>query len=88
MKMKKILTAILVIVLIISNAYFIYESQKSDYEILIGVPVKGEDDSAAVNYQKSKPLTEKRIGIPCSFPYCRPDQLKNRKSRNSSRMRS
>ena len=59
MKMKKILTAILVIVLIISNAYFIYESQKSDYEILIGVPVKGEDDSAAVNYQKSKPLTEK-----------------------------
>lgn len=46
-------------VLIISNVYFIYESQKSDYEILIGVPVKGEDDSAAVDYQKSKPLTEK-----------------------------
>ena len=41
MKMKKILTAIFVIVLIISNAYFIYESQKSDYEIWIGVPVKG-----------------------------------------------
>ena len=59
MKMKKILTAILVIVLIISNVYLLYESQKSDYEILIGVPVKGEDDSAAVDYQKSKPLTEK-----------------------------
>ena len=59
MKMKKILTAILVIVLIISNAYFIYESQKSDYEILIGVPVKGEDDSAAVDYQKSNPIQEK-----------------------------
>ena len=45
--------------LLISNAYFIYEPQKSDYEILIGVPVKDEDDSAAVDYQKSKPLTEK-----------------------------
>lgn len=56
---KKILTAILVIVLIISNVYLLYESQKSDYEISIGVPVKGEDDSAAVDYQKSKPLTEK-----------------------------
>ena len=67
MKMKKILTAILVIVLIISNAYFIYESQKSDYEIWIGVPVKGEDDSAAVDYQKSKPLKEKEHGIPILF---------------------
>ena len=56
---KKILSAIHVTVLIISNAYFIYESQKSDYEILIGVPVKGEDDSAAVDYQKSKPIKEK-----------------------------
>ncbi|KAI4443033.1 hypothetical protein FMM80_16125 [Schaedlerella arabinosiphila] len=56
---KKILTAILVIVLIISNVYLLYESQKSDYEILIGVPVKGEDDSAAVDYQKLKSLTEK-----------------------------
>ena len=62
MKMKKIRTVILIILLIISNIYFIIQSQKLDYDILIGVPTKGEDDysdTVSGDFTNSKPLKEK-----------------------------
>lgn len=60
MKHKKIIFGILVVLLIISNLYFITKSRQLDYEILIGVPAIGEENaSAGVNFTRSKPLKEK-----------------------------
>lgn len=57
---KKILIFISIIILFIGNIYFINKSQKLDYEILIGIPIKGENsDTICVNLSKSKPLNNR-----------------------------
>lgn len=57
---KKILIFISIIILFIGNIYFINKSQKLDYEILIGIPIKGENsDTICVNTSKSKPLNNR-----------------------------
>lgn len=55
-KMKTKLTAAIVILLVISNVYFINEAKKPDYKIHIGIPVSAEDGSAGFDFSESKPL--------------------------------
>ena len=50
-KMKTKLTAAIVILLVISNVYFM-----NDYKIHIGIPVSAEDGSAGFDFSESKPL--------------------------------
>ena len=54
--MKTKLTAALVILLVISNVYFMNEAKKPDYKIHIGIPVSAEDGSAGFDFSESKPL--------------------------------
>lgn len=55
-KMKTKLTAAIVILLVISNVYFMNEAKKPDYKIHIGIPVSAEDGSAGFDFSESKPL--------------------------------
>lgn len=55
-KMKTKLTAAIVILLVISNVYFMNEAKKPDYKIHIGIPVSAEDGSAEFDFSESKPL--------------------------------
>ena len=60
-KLRKILIIFLIILLILSNGYFILKSQKLDYDILIGIPVKSKtNNTIAVDFSKSQPLEKKR----------------------------
>lgn len=60
MKRKMIFVAILIIALIMSNGYFISQSQKLDYVIQIGFPIQSKADSTmAVDFSKSQPLKKK-----------------------------
>lgn len=60
MKRKKIFIAILIIALIVSNGYFISQSQKLDYAILIGFPIQSKvEDTIAIDFSKSQPLKKK-----------------------------
>ena len=54
--MKTKLTAALVILLVISNVYFMNEAKKPDYKIHIGIPVSAEDGSEGFDFTESKPL--------------------------------
>ena len=54
--MKTKLTAAIVILLVISNVYFMNEAKKPDYRIHIGIPVSAEDGSAGFDFSESKPL--------------------------------
>lgn len=56
MRMKTKLTAAIVILLVISNVYFMNEAKKPDYKIHIGIPVSAEDGSAGFDFSESKPL--------------------------------
>ena len=55
-KMKTKLTAAIVILLVISNVYFMNEAKKPDYKIHIGISVSAEDGSAGFDFSESKPL--------------------------------
>ena len=55
-KMKTKLTAAIVILLVISNVYFMNKAKKPDYKIHIGIPVSAEDGSAGFDFSESKPL--------------------------------
>lgn len=54
--MKTKLTVSLVILLVISNVYFMNEAKKPDYKIAIGIPVSAEDGSSGFDFSESKPL--------------------------------
>lgn len=54
--MKTKLTAAIVILLVISNVYFMNEAKKPDYKIHIGIPVSAEGGSAGFDFSESKPL--------------------------------
>lgn len=55
--MKIKLTVVLVILLVISNVYFMNETKKPDYKIHIGIPVNSaEDGSYGFDFTESKPL--------------------------------
>lgn len=56
MRMKTKLTVVLVILLVISNMYFMNEAKKPDYKIYIGIPVSAEDGSDGFDFTESKPL--------------------------------
>lgn len=54
--MKTKLTVVLVILLVISNVYFMNEAKKPDYKTYIGIPVSAEDGSDGFDFAESKPL--------------------------------
>ena len=55
--MKTKLTVVFVILLVISNVYFMNETKKPDYKIHIGIPVNSaEDGSYGFDFTESKPL--------------------------------
>lgn len=54
--MKTKLTVVLVILLVISNMYFMNEAKKPDYKIHIGIPVSAEEGSDGFDFTESKPL--------------------------------
>ena len=54
--MKTKLTVVLVILLVISNMYFMNEAKKPDYKIYIVIPVSAEDGSDGFDFTESKPL--------------------------------
>ena len=57
MRMKTKLTVVLVILLVISNMYFMNEAKKPDYKMHIGIPVNSaEDGSEGFDFTESKPL--------------------------------
>ena len=61
MRMKTKLTVVLVILLVISNMYFMNEAKKPDYKIYIGIPVNSaEDGSDGFDFTESKPLKKEK----------------------------
>ena len=60
MRMKTKLTVVLVILLVISNMYFMNEAKKPDYKIYIGIPVSAEDGSDGFDFTESKPLKKEK----------------------------
>lgn len=60
MRMKTKLTVVLVILLFISNMYFMNEAKKPDYKIYIGIPVSAEDGSDGFDFTESKPLKKEK----------------------------
>lgn len=59
MAMKTKLMAALVILLVISNVYFINKANKPDYNIHVGIPVSSADDGAlGFDFTELEPLKE------------------------------
>ncbi len=57
MKYKITLMRILIILLTLSNLYFINKFQEFDYEIMLGIPVNSEvGDTNGIDFTKSKPI--------------------------------
>ena len=57
--MYKKLSLLLIISLLIGNIYLYTKIQKLDYDIVIGVPVVGENGDIANNFLNSKPISNK-----------------------------
>ena len=60
MRMKTKLTVVLVILLVISNMYFMNEAKKLLYMIYIGMTVSEEDGSDGFDFTESKPLKKEK----------------------------
>lgn len=56
---KKIGIIILIIFLALGNVYFYTKTDKLDYDIIIGNTVIGENSDVAINFSKSKPISNK-----------------------------
>lgn len=59
-KLKNVLICILIILLILSNVYFLKKSQETGYEMLIGIPAINEEHVVSgADFSKSTPLKNK-----------------------------
>lgn len=56
---KKLSLLIIISLLLGSNIYLYTKTEKLDYDILVGTPVKGEDESIGSNFLNSKPISNK-----------------------------
>ncbi|SCK03386.1 Uncharacterised protein [uncultured Clostridium sp.] len=56
---KKIGIIVLILVLALGNVYFYTKIDKLDYDIIIGTTVIGENSDIAINFSKSKPISNK-----------------------------
>lgn len=54
---RKVIIAVLIVALIISNVFFIRKAQQSDYRIQIGIPVNAAgNELSGIDFTKAEPL--------------------------------
>lgn len=56
---KKVLLTIAIVLLVFGNIYLSTKTEKLDYDITVGIPVRGEDGSVASNFLNAKPVLDK-----------------------------